>query len=252
MPEIDDRLIIAIDTPSISRAQLIIETTRDVCQNYKFGMTFFARNSMSDVSTLYDHFVFKAMIDKKYHDVPSQVADAVEELASYQFVRYATIHISGGREMLTQAIAASNVGVIGRVGSLKLLGITVLTSLDDNDLADIIPQSPMFGTDEWVAHLDKLATAVQLPGRVCAAREVSDILLLEEAAGTEKILVVPGISIGASANPGQKRIGSPGQAIKDGASHIVVGRYITQKGVLDMLDATNTILTDMAKAADHE
>jgi orotidine-5'-phosphate decarboxylase len=254
MSEIDDRLIIAIDTPSISRAKLIIDATHSVCQNYKFGLTFFERNRIEDVAVLADQFGFQAMIDKKYHDVPSQVADSIAELALNKFVRYATIHISGGREMLTQAVLATTaINVVGRDDPLKLLGITALTSLDDNDLQEIISPYPLFNNGkvaeftvkDWVARLDVLATETHLPGRVCSVHELADMKQRQlQMDVIEKILVVPGITINGN-NPGQKRTGRPSDAIAAGAHHIVVGRYITQKGVLDMQEAANEILADM-------
>jgi orotidine-5'-phosphate decarboxylase len=175
---------------------------------------------------------FNVFLDLKLHDIPNTVAGAVRS-ATHAGASLLTIHASGGAAMMTAAAEAASVP-----GAPRLLAVTVLTSMDANQLAGIgITASPA----DQVLRLARLAQASGIDGMVCSAEEVA---LLRRETGPATLLVIPGIRPAGSAVEDQKRVATPARAIAHGASLLVVGRPITRAS--DPAAAAQAILDEIA------
>lgn len=172
---------------------------------------------------------FDIFLDLKFHDIPNTVARACSVAADLG-VWMMNIHASGGRGMMEAAYEA----LAKRKGRRPLLiGVTVLTSLDQNDLNEMgILSSPA----EQVLRLARLAQVSGLDGVVCSPQEVKG---LREELGTGFLLVTPGIRPAGSERADQKRVMTPADAIAAGSDYLVIGRPITQAG--DPVRVLNTI-----------
>jgi orotidine-5'-phosphate decarboxylase len=209
------RLIVALDVSSAAAAQKIVAAVGDSAFCYKVGMQLFAAEGPQVVRDLVGSGL-KVFLDLKYHDIPNTVASAVREAAQLG-VSMLTVHASGGGKMLTAATEAA--ASFDR--SLKVLAVTVLTSLDDRDLDEIGIHDQL---QDHVLRLAELALTHGCGGIVASAREA---LALRSSLGSDFVIVTPGVrSLGADVAD-QARVVTPAAAIAAGASHIVVGRPIT-------------------------
>jgi orotidine-5'-phosphate decarboxylase len=160
---------------------------------------------------------YEIFLDLKFHDIPNTVAHAVAAGAKLPGVRLMTIHASGGAEMMRAAREAAGT----RAKRPRLLGVTVLTSLDAAALAGVgVAAAP----GRHAVALAQLAKASGLDGVVASAHEIRDI---RAACGPEFLIVVPGIRPATAAADDQARVATPGDAIRAGADYLVVGRPIT-------------------------
>ncbi len=233
-----DRLIVALDVPSAAEAIALVDRLEGACRWYKVGLELFAAAGPAILEPLAErgHSIF---LDLKFHDIPNTVAGAVRSAAALG-ARMMTLHAAGGPAMLAAARAA----LAGLADPPQLLAVTVLTSMDAAQLSAIgQARSP----GEQVELLAQMALAAGMRGFVCSPQEVA---ALRAFTGPEAVLVTPGIR--PSANPAdrqpddQKRIATPAQALRQGASYLVVGRPITQ--AQDPARAAEAILKEMATA----
>jgi orotidine-5'-phosphate decarboxylase len=177
---------------------------------------------------------FNVFLDLKLHDIPNTVAGAVRSV-THAGASLLTIHATGGAAMMSAAAEAA-----AAPGSPRLLAVTVLTSMDANELAGIgITASPA----DQVLRLARLAHASGIDGMVCSPEEVA---VLRKETGPNTLLVIPGIRPTGSAIGDQKRIATPAEAIAHGASMLVVGRPITR--ATDPAQAAQAILQEIAEA----
>lgn len=204
-------IFVAIDTPDLARALTIAEAVRDHAGGVKLGLEFFSAQGPEGVRRV-AALGLPVFLDLKLHDIPNTVAKAVEALASLK-PAILTVHASGGRAMLEAAKQASPAGT-------KVVAVTVLTSLDGDDLATIGVCDP---PAEQVARLARLAYAAGLDGIVCSGAEVG----VAREKWPESFLVVPGVRPAGGDLSDQKRVVAPRQALDDGASVLVIGRPIT-------------------------
>ena len=231
-----DRLAIALDLPSEQEAMRLVDRLGDTCRWFKVGMELYYAAGNEIVTRLRDRG-FDVFLDLKLHDIPNTVAGAVRS-ATKAGASLLTVHASGGAAMMSAAADAASAP-----GSPRLLAVTVLTSMDASQLADIgITASPV----DQVLRLAKLATNSGIDGMVCSPEEVA---MLRKQTGLDSLLVIPGIRPAASAlhpspTDDQKRIATPAQAIRDGASLLVVGRPITRAA--DPAAAAGAILNEIA------
>ena len=227
-----DKLIIALDVETPSKALGLVKELRSVAGMFKVGSQLFTAAGpqiVRDIIAL-DSKVF---LDLKFHDIPHQVAGAARAAAELG-VSLFTIHASGGSEMMRRAVDA-----VAEVGNeTAVLAITVLTSID----ADILAQIGVNSTpSESVLRLVKLAEASGVDGVVASAQEIKTI---RDAIPNPNFLVVtPGIRSAQNDSGDQKRVATPAAAISAGASYLVVGRPITS--ATDPLAAAQQILTEM-------
>jgi orotidine-5'-phosphate decarboxylase len=210
------RLIIALDVSTAAAAQKIVAAVGDSALTYKVGMQLYTAEGPQLVRDLVASGR-RVFLDLKYHDIPSTVAAAVEEAAQLG-VSMLTVHAAGSGKMLRAAVdAARNTNP-----ALLVLGVTVLTSLDEND----VEQIGFRGTvrDE-VLRLSALALANGCQGIVTSAREASAV---RAELGDDFAIVTPGVRPAGTGHGDQMRVVTPAEAIAAGASYIVVGRPITK------------------------
>jgi orotidine-5'-phosphate decarboxylase len=229
-----ERLIVALDVASSAQALALVDRLEDECRWFKIGLELFVASGPAIVEALVNrgHSVF---LDLKLHDIPNTVAGAVRAVGSLG-VRMLTVHAAGGPAMLTAAReAAAEISA-----PPELLAVTVLTSMDQGQLGAIgVPQT----ASAQVELLARMGVAAGIKGFVCSAQEVA---MLRAVTGDQGVLVTPGIRPAGSELNDQSRIATPGQALKQGASYLVVGRPITQAE--DPAKAAQAILKEMAEA----
>lgn len=216
MKDARERLIVALDVPSAAAAQRIVTAVGDSVQTYKVGKQLFTAEGPQIVRDL-QAAGRKVFLDLKYHDIPNTVAAAVREAAKLN-VSMLTVHASGGGRMLRAAVeAARNVNP-----ALIVLAVTVLTSLDDNDLEKLGIRGRVV---DQVVRLAALALANGCHGVVASALEASE---LRSEFGNEFAIVTPGVRPEGSNASDQVRVVTPAEAVASGATYIVVGRPITE------------------------
>jgi orotidine-5'-phosphate decarboxylase len=227
-------LAIALDYPDATQALALVDRLGDTCQWYKVGMELYYAAGNHIVQQLRDRG-FNVFLDLKLHDIPNTVAGAVRS-ATQAGASLLTLHASGGSAMMSAAAEAATAP-----GSPRLLAVTVLTSMDANELAGIgITALPA----EQVLRLARLAQASGINGMVCSPEEVA---ILRKETGPDSLLVVPGIRPAGSDLGDQKRVATPIQAINDGASLLVVGRPITR--ATDPAAAARAVLQEIELAS---
>jgi orotidine-5'-phosphate decarboxylase len=210
-----ERLIVALDVSTSAAAQKIVAAVGDSALTYKVGMQLFTAEGPQVVRDLVASGR-RVFLDLKYHDIPNTVAGAVAEAARVG-VSMLTVHASGGGKMLRAAVEAARAKP-----ELMVLAVTVLTSLDGNDLEKIGVRGSV---EDNVVRLAAIALANGCQGVVTSAREAS---LLRTELGDEFAIVTPGVRPAGTSAGDQVRVVTPAEAIAAGASHIVVGRPITE------------------------
>ncbi|MGE4350608.1 MAG: orotidine-5'-phosphate decarboxylase [Bdellovibrionales bacterium] len=207
----------AIDTPDAIQAVSLASHLKGCVGGLKFGLEYVMSNGPQGVVP-FKGFGMDIFLDVKLHDIPNTVAGAISSLLPIE-PDFITIHTSGGPAMM-QAAAEAAAKAKGK--RPKLLGVTVLTSLDTEDLKKV-GQHP--NTTEQVERLALLAKDSGLDGIVCSSAEVAP---LRKALGPDMVLMVPGIRPAWAAANDQKRIMTPRDAIDAGATYLVIGRPITK------------------------
>jgi orotidine-5'-phosphate decarboxylase len=230
-----DKLIIALDVETPSKAIDLVKDLHSVAGMFKVGSQLFTAAGpqiVRDIIAL-DSRVF---LDLKFHDIPHQVAGAARSAAELG-VSLFTIHASGGREMMQRAVEA-----VAEVGNnSKVLAISVLTSIDANILAQIgVSSTPA----ESVMKLVKLAESAGVDGVVASPQEIETIRGV--IPNPNFLVVTPGIRPAQNESGDQKRVATPAAAISAGASYLVVGRPIT--GATDPVAAAQQIVAEMQNA----
>jgi orotidine-5'-phosphate decarboxylase len=210
-----ERLIVALDVASAADAHRMVSSLGDVIQFYKVGMQLYTAEGPGMVRDLVMSGK-KIFLDLKYHDIPNTVGAAVREAARLG-VSMLTVHASGGTKMLRAAVDAAR----QTNSDLAVLAVTVLTSMDENDLHQTGIQDSIA---EQAVRLGKMALNAGCAGVVSSAREVK---ALRASLGGAFLAVTPGVRPAGSAAGDQARVVTPAEAIAAGATNIVVGRPIT-------------------------
>jgi orotidine-5'-phosphate decarboxylase len=205
-------IYVALDTPDLDRAKAIASRVRNHVGGLKLGLEFFAANGRHGVMEM-GELGLPIFLDLKLHDIPNTVAKAIQALRMLN-PAIITVHAAGGRAMLEDAKAAAPTGT-------KVVAVTVLTSLDENDLGSIgVAADP----HAQVERLTTLAREAGLDGVVCSGNEVAAAKKLWH----DGFFVVPGVRPANGNSGDQKRVMTPRKALDAGASILVVGRPITQ------------------------
>lgn len=227
-------LIVALDVDRLEEALRVRDELDGVVDFFKVGKELFTAAGPRALSELAPARLF---LDLKFHDIPATVAGAVRR-ASEHGVRILDVHASGGSAMMRAAAEAAR-----EAGERRPLvfGVTVLTHLGDEDLSEIGIEG---GSLEQVKRLARLASASGLDGVVASALEIETVL---EATEGKLQVLVPGVRPSwASATHDQKRVATPGEAARRGASYIIVGRAITRQD--DRRAAAERIVEEIATA----
>jgi orotidine-5'-phosphate decarboxylase len=234
-----DRVFVALDTPDAARALRLVEALRGEVGGIKIGNELFTAQGPEGVRALAGSA--RLFLDLKFHDIPNTVAGAVRSATRLRPFCL-TLHASGGRAMMQAAAEAAReaAGEL-EVARPKLLGVTVLTSLDGSDLEAAGQRGPVA---EQVRRLAGLAQDAGLDGVVCSPREIA---ALRASCGPDFILLIPGIRPAWAASGDQKRVTTPGDAIAAGADYLVIGRPITAQA--DPRAAARRIAEELAQTA---
>jgi orotidine-5'-phosphate decarboxylase len=212
----DPRVIVALDYPQAAPALEFVARIEPGLCKLKVGKELFVAEGPRLVEQLVDRG-FDVFLDLKFHDIPNTVAQACKTAASLG-VWLTNVHASGGLKMM----AAAREALEGLAKRPKLIAVTVLTSMDAEQLRGIgIAAEPR----EQVSRLAKLTRQAGLDGVVCSAQEAE---MLRADLGHDFLLVTPGIRPAGSSYDDQSRIMTPAKAIQAGANYLVIGRPITQ------------------------
>ena len=208
-----NKIFVACDTKNIKKIREIINKTQSSNLNigYKFGLEFLnSKNGRTFVSKIKNKTIFA---DLKLHDIPNTCASAIKAIKDLK-IDYLTIHISSGLDALKAAKKVS--------GKIKLIGVTILTSLDNKALKEI-----GFNKDvkKIVHHQARLANKAKLDAIVCSAQEVKIVKKV-----FKKEIITPGIRLNSKKDD-QKRVLTPYEAYKNGADWLVIGRDITKGNI---------------------
>ena len=221
-----NKIFVACDTIHISKIKKIIQKTKnsELQVGYKFGLEFLnSKNGRNFLLKLKNEIIF---VDLKLHDIPNTCASTIKAIKDLN-VNYLTIHISSGLQALKAAKKVSN--------KTKLIGVTILTSLDDRALKNI---GFNMNVKKLVLHQAKLASKANLDALVCSAKEVKIVRKV-----FKKEIITPGIRFDNKNNNDQKRILTPLQAYKNGGDWLVIGRPITKgnikKNIQTLIDHLN-------------
>ena len=212
-----NKIFVACDTTNINKIKKIINSTKNskIRFGYKFGLQFLnSKHGRKFVSKLKNKIIFA---DYKLHDIPNTCASAIKAIKDLN-INYLTIHISSGLEALKAAKKVS--------GNIKLVGVSILTSLDDKSVKQI-------GFNKKVKHLvrsqAKLASDVKLDAMVCSPLEIKIVRKI-----FKKEIITPGIRFDSKSYD-QKRVMSPKKAFINGSDWLVIGRPITQGNIKNNL-----------------
>lgn len=224
-------IIVALDYPCLADAVALAQQLDPASVRLKVGKELFTREGPAVVEAL-QRLGFELFLDLKFHDIPNTVAAALKSAAALG-VWMVNVHASGGRRMMeaaSEALAISNSRPL-------LTAVTVLTSMSDQDLAEIGITVP---AAEQVKRLALLSKDCGVDGVVCSAQEAP---MLTESCGADFLKVTPGIRPAGSAAGDQRRIVTPPQALELGVSHMVIGRPIT--GAVSPTQAVAEILQSL-------
>lgn len=207
-----NHLILALDVEQVGEARELLSALKGGLKYVKIGHQLYGRGGFPFLREV-NAMGYSVFLDVKIHDIPNTVSMAVDALAS-EGLWAVTLHSAGGRKMLEEAVAAKD-----RAGvSMNLLGVTVLTSLDEPSWAEVAPGCPMAEALEKRASLCKEAG---LDGIVCSPLDLPVV----RASGGGLFTVVPGVRPGGGPDD-QARTATPQRTVRDGADYIVVGRPI--------------------------
>jgi len=209
---IDPKIIVAIDTYDSETAMALLDDLNPELCKVKVGSVVF--NALGkDFLRLVDQRGFKIFLDLKLHDIPNTVHETILGFKGSN-IELLTIHLLGGKKMITAAMAAA------QIIKTKIIGVSVLTSLNDEDASELFHST----TKAQVAKLFKLANETGIDGIVCSPLELD---LAKQILSPQILKITPGIR-DAAVNDDQSRIMTAKEAIKNGASYLVIGRPISQ------------------------
>lgn len=214
-----ERLIVALDFPVWEDAEGMVKSLPEVSL-FKVGLELYLASKGQAVQRLKE-LGKEVFLDLKFHDIPNTVAQACRQAVAEGAFMF-NVHSSGGREMMRQAVLASGEEAAKKnIPKPLLLAVTILTSLDDQDLQKI----GMTGVKESVGRLAALAKEAGIDGVVASPQEIR---LIRQICGYDFKIICPGVRPLWAAQGDQKRVLTPGEAISAGADYLVVGRPITK------------------------
>jgi orotidine-5'-phosphate decarboxylase len=223
-----------------NQIQTIIDQTSEFCGTYKIGLELFTRFGPSILEPI-RNAKRSIFLDLKFHDIPNTVAKAVLS-ASHLGVHVCTIHSQGGSAMMTAAVAAGRSAAETGLAAPKLVGVTVLTSIDENCLRhELLVNRPIA---DHVCHLAGLAISSGMDGIVCSAADLPYVKNHLGAIPDNFEIITPGIRRQGSETHDQKRTATPAEALSLGATLLVIGREVTS--AKNPASAMEAIVSDLS------
>ena len=232
----NEKLIVALDVSTIAEAEKLVKLLSPLVAVFKVGKELFTASGPA-VIQMTQAYRSKVFLDLKFHDIPNTVGSACEAAVRHK-VFMLNVHALGGKQMMFQAVqsvhkTAAELGI----EPPRLLGVTVLTSMKDNELKEIGISKKL---EKEVVNLAVLAKSCGLDGVVASAHEIEPIRKMTDK---EFLIVTPGVRPVWAAHGDQKRVMTPKEAIEKGADFIVVGRPITQNP--SPLEAAEKVLAEI-------
>ena len=216
----DKRLIAALDVHTMAEVKELVETLGDTVSYYKVGMELFYGVGESVIAYLNAQHK-DIFLDLKLHDIPNTVAEGLCSLLHLGGIKMLNVHAAGGYTMMRTAVERLHEEAARlKLDSPKLLAVTILTSIDDAEWKELGNTSAV---QDQVVHLARLAQKAGLDGVVASPKEAGAI---RQACGRDFLIVTPGIRPLHASQDDQSRIAQPSTALKNGATHLVIGRPI--------------------------
>jgi len=236
---VKDKLIFALDVPTRDEALALVEQLHEHVGVFKIGLQLFTAVGPAIIREVMATGA-KVFYDSKFHDIPNTVAGAAAEAAKLGLFMF-NVHAAGGWKMM--AAAAQAAAAVSPSNRPLILGVTVLTSLDEEALKqELQVEAPLAA---HVLHLAQLAQQAGLDGVVASPQEIG---LVREACGPGFLMVTPGVRPAWAAADDQARLTTPAEALRAGADYLVIGRPI--RAAPDPAAAAQRILEEMAGAMD--
>jgi orotidine-5'-phosphate decarboxylase len=208
-------VFVALDTPDLAKARAIASAVAPFVGGLKIGLEFISAQGPKGVESIVE-LGRPVFADVKFHDIPNTVAGASREMAKLG-VQVFNIHASGGEAMMRASVEAAH----SINPAMKVIGVTVLTSIDDAELEKVGQLTPAL---DQVERLARLAQKSGLHGVVCSPREIATV---RAACGDDFLIVTPGVRPAGGVLADQRRVATPAEAVSAGADILVVGRPIT-------------------------
>lgn len=220
----------AIDFSDLEQSKKLISKIQKYIGGIKIGLEFFSKNGPTGFLEI-QKLGIPIFLDLKLKDIPNTVKKSAQNLIDLK-PDYLSIHLSGGLRMVKEVVSIKN--------NTKILGISMLTSLDNSDLRSF---GYNFSNLDYVENLAKIGEKAGIDGLVSSANEIPH--LKKNLNNTKILFVTPGIRSSINEINDQKRINSPGQAINNGSNMLIIGRSITQSS--DPINSIKSILQDIEK-----
>ena len=227
-----NKIILALDTTNIEEAISITQKIKDKIFTIKLGLEFFNAHGKKGIEEFNKIGINNLMLDLKLKDIPETVYKAIKALDGIKF-GFLTIHGQGGKKLIEKAKqAASEIK-----SNPKIMMVTILTSLSDNDLKEMGNENTV---DEQVEKLSKLASATNV-GIVCSGREAK---IVRKIIGQELLIFTPGIRMEDDVKNDQKRVCTPAESLNNGANKIIMGRSLMKGNIEENLDKVSNSIKE--------
>ena len=227
-----NRTILALDTTNLDEAIDVTKKIKNKIFTVKLGLEFFNAHGKSGVKEFNKIGVKNLMLDLKLKDIPETVYKSIKALNDIEF-GFLTIHGQGGKKLIESAIkAASEIK-----SKPKIMMVTILTSLSDDDLKDMGNENTVI---EQVEKLAKIAGEMKI-GVVCSGQEAK---IVRKIIGNDQLIFTPGIRINKDGKNDQKRVCTPAESIKNGASKIIMGRSLMEGNIEENLDKVSNSIKE--------
>ena len=225
-----NQIILALDTSNLDEAIAITKKIKNKIFTVKLGLEFFNAHGKNGIKEFNKIGVNNLMLDLKLKDIPETVYKAIRALDNIEF-GFLTIHGQGGKKLIEKAKKAAN-----EIKSKpKIMMVTILTSLSDNDLKDMGNENTVI---EQVEKLAKIASEMKI-GVVCSGQEAK---IVRKIIGNDQLIFTPGIRMNEDGKNDQKRICTPAESIKNGADKIIMGRSLLKGNIEENLSKVSNSL----------
>ena len=227
-----NRTILALDTTNLKEAIDVTKKIKNKIFTVKLGLEFFNAHGKNGIKEFNKIGVNNLMLDLKLKDIPETFNNSIKALNDIEF-GFLTIHGQGGKKLIENAIkAASEIK-----SKPKIMMVTILTSLSDDDLKDMGNENTVI---EQVEKLAKIASEMKI-GVVCSGHEAK---IVRKIIGNDQLIFTPGIRMNEDGKNDQKRVCTPAESIKNGANKIIMGRSLPKGNIEENLDKVSNSINE--------
>ena len=226
------KIILALDTSDLNEAIDIAKKVKDKIFTVKLGLEFFNAHGKEGIRKFNEIGITNLMLDLKLKDIPETVYKAIKALDNIEF-GFLTIHGQGGKKLIENAKkAASEI-----ISNPKIMMVTILTSLNDSDLKDMGNENTVV---EQVEKLAKVAKEKEV-GVVCSGHEAK---IVRKILGPDLLIFTPGLRMSEEGKNDQKRVCTPAQSVKNGASKIIMGRSLIKGNIEENINKVSNSIKE--------